>query len=64
MSLERLMARIEARRRLNALLIFRSSESLTEAAVSMIDWEIADIEDFLRSKAENTKMTTLRDAAI
>lgn len=64
MSLERLMARIEARRRLNALLIFRSSESLTEASVGLIDLEIADIEDFLRSKAVNTKMTTLRDAAI
>lgn len=64
MSLERLLERIEARRRLNVLLIFRSSESLTEAAVGLIDWEIADIEDFLRSKAENTKMTTLRDAAI
>lgn len=67
MSLERLIERIAARRRLNELLCFRSNESLIEAATGLIDAEIADLEDFLRSKEScqnNTKMTTLRDAAI
>ncbi|ASA20905.1 hypothetical protein [Paenibacillus donghaensis] len=67
MSLERLLQRIEARRRLNELLNFRSNKSLTEAAMGLIDKEISDLEDFLRSKAvcqHNVKMTTLRDAAI